>query len=190
MPAFIIQLQLSLGRVLILLFCVSVTFSFSGELFAETETSLASIRVAIDDNYPKVEIIAQNWDAAQQTMKSGEADVIDTIFRTPQRELILDFSKPYVAIPITIYAHKDHTGITNISGLRGFRVGVKAGDACIDRLNEGGITDLQAYPSYELLLQGAIADQVHVFCMDEPPADYLIFRAQASQLFRKLFSIS
>jgi diguanylate cyclase (GGDEF)-like protein/PAS domain S-box-containing protein len=218
MPAFFIQLQLSLGRVLILLFCVSVIFSFSDNVFAETEASPASIRVAIDDNYPpyimreadnslagylvdiwklwetktgvNVELIAQNWDAAQQTMKNGGAEVIDTMFSTPQRELILDFSIPYAVIPIAIYAHSDHTGITNISGLQGFQVGVKAADACVDRLYGAGITNLQPYASYELLLQAAIAEQVHVFCMDEPPANYLIFRAQASQLFRKSFTIS
>lgn len=218
MPAFFIQLRLSLGRVLTLLFCLLVIFGFADKLSADTETSPASIRVAIDDNYPpyimreadnslsgylvdiwklweiktgvNVEIIAQDWDLAQQTMENSGADVIDTMFRTPQRELTLDFSKPYAVIPIAIYAHGDHTGITNISGLQGFQVGVKAGDACIDRLSAGGITDLQLYASYELLLQAAIAKQVHVFCMDEPPANYLIFRAQVSQLFRKSFTIS
>jgi diguanylate cyclase (GGDEF)-like protein/PAS domain S-box-containing protein len=218
MPAFFIQLRSSLCQVLILLFCVSVIFSFSGKVFAETEASPASIRVAIDDNYPpyimretdnsltgylvdiwklwetktgvNVEIIAQDWDLAQQTMKNGGAEVIDTMFRTPQRELTLDFSQPYAVIPIAIYAHGDHTGITNISGLQGFQVGVKAGDACIDKLYDAGIANLQPYTSYELLLQAAIAEQVHVFCMDEPPANYLIFRAQASQLFNKSFTIS
>jgi diguanylate cyclase (GGDEF)-like protein/PAS domain S-box-containing protein len=218
MPAFFIQLRLSLGRVLILLFCLLVAFSFSDKVLAETEASPAKIRVAIDDNYPpyimretdnsltgylvdiwklwetktgvNVEIIAQDWDLAQQTMKNGGAEVIDTMFRTPQRELTLDYSQPYAVIPIAIYAHTEHIGITNISGLQGFQVGVKAGDSCVDRLYAAGITDLQPYASYELLLEAAIAEQVHVFCMDEPPANYLIFRAQASQLFNKSFTIS
>jgi two-component system sensor histidine kinase/response regulator len=133
MPAFFIQLRLSLGRVLILLFCLLVVFSFSDKVLADTEASPAKIRVAIDDNYPpyimretdnsltgylvdiwklwetktgvNVEIIAQDWDLAQQTMKNGGAEVIDTMFRTPQRELTLDFSQPYAVIPIAIYAH-------------------------------------------------------------------------------------
>jgi len=193
-----------------------VIFSFSHKVFAESSPS--AIRVVIDDNYPpyimreaddslsgylvdiwrlwevntgiKVDIIAQSWDVAQQTMKNGGADVIDTMFRTPQRELIYDFSKPYAVLPVAIYARADHTGITNMSKLRGFQVGVKAGDACVEKLNTAGIKDLQPYASYELLLQAAIAEQVHVFCMDEAPANYLIFRAQVSQLFRKAFTIS
>jgi len=217
MPTISIQFLLasSLGRVLTLLFCLLLTLSFSVKVLADT--SRTSIRVVIDDNYPpyimrqadnsltgylidiwklwetktgvRVDIIAQNWDLAQKTMRNGEAEVIDTMFRTQQRELSLDFSKPYASLPVAIYAHSDHTGITNLSELQGFQVGVKAGDACIDKLNAGRITDLKPYASYESLLQAAIVRQVHVFCMDEPPANYLIFRAQASHLFHKSFMI-
>ena len=215
MPAIFIQFRWPLGSVLTLIFFLLATLSFSEEVLAES--SLTSIRVVIDDNYPpyilrkadntlvgylvdiwklweiktgvNVEIIAQNWELAQQTMKNGGAEVIDTIFPSPQRKLTLDFSKSYVAIPIAIYAHINHTGITNISGLQGFQVGVKTGDTCIDSLNAGGITNLQGYANYESLLQAAVAGQIHVFCMDEPSANYFIFRAQAAELFRKSFII-
>lgn len=98
MPANFFQFRMSLGvRVPALLFCLLVIFSSSDKVSAEE--SPASIRVAIDDNYPpyimrgkdnsltgylvdiwtlwetktgvNVQIIAQNWDLAQQTMKSG-----------------------------------------------------------------------------------------------------------------------
>lgn len=215
MPAFFNQFQLPLNNVRVLLFYLLAAFSFSEESFAES--SATHIRVVIDDNYPpyimretdnsltgylvdlwrlwesktgvSVEIIGQNWDLAQKTTKTGGAEVIDMMFRTPQRALHFGFSKPYAVLPIAIYAHADHSGITNISRLHGFQVGVKAGDACIEVLNAGGITNLQHYASYQSLLDAALAEQVHVFCMDEPPANYLIFKAQANQLLRKSFTI-
>lgn len=216
MPRILFKFNLPISSAIALLFFLLLIFSFSSKVIAEP--SQATIRVAIDDNYPpyimrnadnsvsgylvdiwklweiktgvKVELIAQSWDVAQQTMKNGGADVIDTMFRTPQRELSYDFSEPYAVLPVAIYASSEHIGITDMSKLIGFQVGVKAGDACVERLNLSGITDLKLYPSYELLIQGAIAKQVHVFCMDVAPANYLIFHAQASELFRKSFDIS
>lgn len=217
MPATFIRLRLTLNSIFIVFLGLILILSPSTKILAET-SSPTKIRVVMDDNYPpyimreadnsltgylvdlwqlwatktgiKVEIIAQDWNLAQQTMKNGGADVIDTISRTPSRELVLDFSRPYAVLSVAIYAHAEQTGITKLSGLHGFQVGVKAGDACIEKLNSGGISDLQTFASYESLLESAIAEQVHVFCMDEAPANYLIFHAQASQLFRKLFTIS
>ena len=178
----------------------------------------STLTVVMDDNYPpyimrkpdgsldgylvdawqlwqqktgvRVELIAQDWATAQKTMRNGGADVIDTIFRTPQREQSMDFSAPYATLPVALYTHADITGITDVAALHGFVVGVKAGDACIDKLSAGGITNMEAYPSYDALVQASLANDIHVFCMDEPPANYLIRRAAANQRFRRAFIIN
>jgi len=177
----------------------------------------ASLTVVMDDNYPPyilrapdgelegylvdawrlwekktgvpVKIIAQEWGAAQKTMAGGRADVIDTIFRTPQRELTLDFGLPYETLPVVIYTHDDITGIDDVDALQGFVVGAKAGDACIDKLNAGGVGKVQTYGSYAALLQASLENKVRVFCMDEAPANYLIQRASAEHKFLKAFTI-
>ncbi len=175
------------------------------------------IRVAIDDDYPpfimredngqlagylvdawklwarvtgvKVELLASDWQAAQVAMRSGKADVIDTIFRTPARLRTLDFTPAYASIPANIYTDKNLTGIADVASLRGFQVAVKAGDACEDSLRADGITDLVAYADYADIVNAAANGRVHVFCMDGPPATYLIVRANAERRIRQAFTL-
>lgn len=184
---------------------------------ASPASSNAPLRVVMDDNYPpyvmrdangviegllidewqlweektgiKVAITATDWAKAQQIMQAGGADVIDTIFRTPAREQLYDFSATYADLPVGIYTHASISGIRNPASLRGSTIGVKAGDACIDQLARFGITTLKAYPSYQAVIDAAMADQMRVFCMDEPPANYLLYRAGSADNFRQAFTL-
>lgn len=176
----------------------------------------ATLKVVMDDNYPpyvfrdsngvitgylvdiwklwesktgvRVELTATDWDKAQQIMYAGQADVIDTMFRTPQREAKLDFSPSYAEIPVPIYTHTGIGGITDVKTLHGFLVGVKTGDSCVDKLKASGITTLQPYRSYEALVQAAAAGQIRVFCMDEPAANYLLYRDRIERNFNRAFT--
>lgn len=181
---------------------------------AET-TQHPPLRVVLDDNYPpyamrnadgeiegllidewrlwekktgiRVDITATDWEKAQQTMQAGGADVIDTIFRTPAREQLYDFSAAYADLPVGIYTHASISGIHNPASLRGSPIGVKAGDACIDQLARFGITRLKTYPSYQAIIDGAVVNQVQIFCMDEPAANYLLRHAGEAENFRQAF---
>jgi diguanylate cyclase (GGDEF)-like protein/PAS domain S-box-containing protein len=176
-----------------------------------------TLKVVMDDNYPPyvfrdsngvlsgylvdiwklwesktgvhVELTATDWEKAQQIMFAGQADVIDTIFRTPERERKLDFTPPYAEIPVPIYTHTGIGGINDLKTLQGFLVGVKAGDACAEKLEAAGITTLQPYPNYEALVRAAAAGQVKVFCLDEPAANYLLYRDRVERDFRKAFTL-
>ncbi|HET7776034.1 MAG TPA: PAS domain S-box protein, partial [Azospira sp.] len=174
-----------------------------------------AVRVVMDDNYPpytfrdsqgvpqgylidlwqlwqqktgvRAKVTATDWAKAKDIMAAGQAEIIDTIFRTPEREQVLDFTPPYETIPVSIFTRKGITGITKVADLRGFQVGAKAGDACIDKLAEAGIGSVVAYDNYEKLVDAAVADQVKTFCLDELPANYLLYRANSSQAFNKAF---
>ena len=137
-----------------------------------------------------VDLQASDWDKAQARMQSGQADVIDTIFQTPERQKTLDFTASYATIPVSIYANKGIGGLSDLKHLSGFLVGVKAGDACIDNLKNAGITTLQLYASYQALVQAAIAGRVRIFCLDEPPANYLLYKDQAEDAFNKAFRVN
>ena len=175
------------------------------------------LRVVIDDNYPpyvfrdasgtltgylvdlwrlwesktgvKVDLLASDWATAQQRMASRRAEVIDTVFRTPERQRTLDFSPPYEPVPVAIYTHSRVGGIVDLSTLRGFLIGTKAGDACIETLASAGISNVELFASYEELVHGAIDGKVRVFCLDEPPANYLLYRYHAEQVFNKAFTL-
>lgn len=168
----------------------------------EPDSVPKSITVVMDDNYPPyifrdangqtqgilkdswglwsahtgiaVNLQAMDWAAAQQEMLAGHADVIDTIFKTDERQHSYDFSPPYVRLDVSIFFHKSISGIVNADSLKGFSVGVKEGDACIDELRHHGVAALQRYPNYSALITAAAANSVRVFCMDEAPAVYLL----------------
>ncbi|HEY8857247.1 MAG TPA: EAL domain-containing protein [Rugosibacter sp.] len=184
---------------------------------AAAAVSDSPLRVVMDDNYPpyvmrtangsvegllidewrlwekktgiKVDITATDWAKAQQIMQAGNADVIDKILRTPARESLYDFSAAYTNLLVGIYSNAKISGIHNPASLHGFIVGVKAGDVCIEKLASFGITALAPYASYQAIVDAAIADRVQIFCMDEPPANYLLYRAGVAEKFRQSFEL-
>ncbi len=137
----------------------------------------------------KVDLNAVNWAEAQRIIARGEADVIDNIFRTPPREPLYDFTSSYADVPVAIYNHVSITGIHDLKSLRGFQIGVMSGDACIDMLRQEGITSLYEYRNYAALVDGALAEEVKLFCLDEYPANYYLYRKNAQKLFRKSFQL-
>ena len=108
-------------------------------------------------------------------MYDGHADVVDMIFRTPVREQLLDFSKPYATLPVSIYVDSSIQGVKDAKSLTGFSVGVQRGDACVDVLNREGVSTLRTYLNYEAILDAAEAGEIRMFCMDEEPASYYLY---------------
>ena len=185
---------------------------------AAAETKLpTSLRVISDDNYPPylfrnddgsisgylvdywklwetktgvaVTLIATDWESAQKKVLAGEADVIDMIFKTPSRELLYDFSPAYAELPVGIFSHKSIAGITDVSTLKGFQIGVQAGDACIDELTKHGITSLVQYPNYAQLISAAQHQDVKIFCLDEHPASFYLYKFKAENEFYKAVTL-
>ena len=137
----------------------------------------------------RVRLTATNWEQAQRTLLDGGADVIDMIYRTPPREPLYDFSSPYADLPVNIFSHVSISGISGVSTLKGFQIGVQKGDACIDRLAGHGITTLVQYTNYEALITAAKQAEVKVFCLDEAPANFYLYKLGAEQTFKKAFEL-
>ena len=184
---------------------------------AAAGTAPAVLRVVGDDNYPPflfkdaegrtvgyvadwwalwsrktgvaVQLQATEWAEAQRIIGRGEADVIDNLFRTPGREPLYDFTAPYAAVPVSLFVQTGIQGVHDLGALRGFRVGVMEGDACIETLRAAGIDTLRLYRSYTALIEGALADEVRLFCLDDHPAQYYLTRLDAQRQFRKAFQI-
>jgi len=177
-----------------------------------------SLTVVLDDNYPPyifrnpdgelqgllkdqwdlwqqhtgvpVQLLAMDWALAQAVMASGRADVIDTLFKTPARQQRYDFDASYATMAVSLYFHQSIGGITDTASVRGFSVGVKDGDACIELLQSSQVRAFQRYASYSALVDAAIAGDVRVFCMDQPPANYLLAQRGRAGDFRHSAPIS
>jgi two-component sensor histidine kinase/ABC-type amino acid transport substrate-binding protein len=132
-----------------------------------------------------VKLQAMDWLDAQQFMQAGRADVIDTLFKTPDRLAIYDFTAPYAQLEVPIFFHHSISGIVNAASLKGFTVGVKGGDACVDVLRRQGGETLKVYRSYADVISAAAEGDVRVFCMDKPPAMYLLNQRGIEQNFRQ-----
>ncbi|MEF3192272.1 MAG: transporter substrate-binding domain-containing protein, partial [Campylobacterales bacterium] len=171
-----------------------------------------SITVAVDSNYPPYAFIGKNgelqgytierwklwshytkipvrfiygdWAKMQQLVLEGKADVIDTIFKTPERLGLYRFSEPYADLPVAIFTHNIDRDIDDISSLKGKRIGVKEADANINYLRHHGIDNFTTYPNYEAIILAALNNEIDIFCMDEPPAFYFIAKSGRSEEFR------
>ncbi len=135
----------------------------------------------------KVDLKAMDWSEAQRLMREGRADVIDTIFFTEERAKVYDFTSPYANIEVPVYAHKTLGGISDIPSLKGFTIGVKAGDAVIDYLTRRGIDSLKEYPSYEAIILAAKSQEIKVFSVDQPAAVYYLYKHGIADEFRQSF---
>ncbi|MBI2276144.1 MAG: EAL domain-containing protein [Dechloromonas sp.] len=199
--------RLKLPRLLFLLAFVLAGFPVQAEV-----PPPSSIRVVLDDNYPPysfraadgqvqgilkelwalwaqrtgiaVDFQPMEWGKARATMESGQADVIDTIFATEERQKIYEFSRPYAAIEVSLMFHESISGIADAASAKGFTIGVKDGDACIDYLSAQGITDFRRFPSYEAQVKAAVAQDIRVLCIDKPPAYYFFNREGKAGQFR------
>jgi PAS domain S-box-containing protein len=136
-----------------------------------------------------VNLQAIDWALAQQSIQNGQADVIDTLFFTPERQRHFDFTKPYAILEVPIFFHRSLSGIVNADSLKGFTVGVKAGDACIDVMRQRGIDTLKSYASYSALIAAAETGDIRVFCMDKPPAVYLLNQRGIERDFRQSLAL-
>ncbi len=205
-----------LGKSLLVCWLALLAMSLAAGNVAADERP-ARITVAADDNYPPyifrddegqlkgylvdawalwsektgiaVELKASDWALAQQHFAAGEADVLDTVFSTPERQKTMLFSPSYADLPVSIFVHQNIQGIDSPKTLKAFPVGAKAGDACIDQLTENGVVRLDTYPSYTALIAAAVAGEVRIFCLDEPPAHFLLARADAEKEFRQAFTL-
>ncbi|MBL0284396.1 MAG: response regulator [Zoogloea sp.] len=121
-----------------------------------------------------VDLRGMDWGKAQEVMGSGGADVIDTISRSPAREKIYDFSAPYADLPVMLFFHNSISGIVDAPSSKGFVIGVKRGDICIEKLRAEGSDNFRFYPGYASLISAAANQEVRVFCMNQRPADYFL----------------
>ncbi|MGC8829705.1 MAG: PAS domain S-box protein [Verrucomicrobiia bacterium] len=69
-------------------------------------------------------VVYPSWTDALNGIRQGEVDLLGTITRTPQREAFLEFTSPYLYVPVVLFVHKDNPHFADIKNLKGHRVGV------------------------------------------------------------------
>ncbi|MBV7274078.1 transporter substrate-binding domain-containing protein [Clostridiaceae bacterium UIB06] len=174
-------------------------------------STLSSITVALDNNYPpyafkdsngnlqgvtvdqwklwekktgiQVKLQGMPLDEGLNAIKEGKCDVIDDIFFNEERARFLDYSKPHANIEVPIFFHKNISGITGINSLKGFKVAVQKGDNSVNVLKKSGITDIQEYNSCEDIIEAAKEHKIVTFIMDKPIAVYYLYKMNIQDEF-------
>ena len=132
-----------------------------------------------------VEVRGMDWLGAQHAVLDGQADIIDTLARTPSREATFEFSTDSVPMEARVYFHHSLAGISNdTASLQGMLVGAKAGSACAEWLRLRGVGAVHdTYPDSLSLIHAAARGEVRIFCMDETVANYFLYREGLSSEF-------
>lgn len=140
-------------------------------------------------NNIKVEFYATDWKNAISMFEDGKFDILETAFYTKTRAQKWEYSKPYTSIEVPVFHSKSLSGITDISSLKGFEIGVKQGDACIEIFKNNGIESLIEFLSYESIINAADSGLIKVFCVDYPPAFYYLNKKNIESNFRLAFTL-
>ena len=135
----------------------------------------------------RVDLVPMDWASAQRELQAGRADVIDMLYHMPSREPLYDFSKPYATLPTGIYVDRRIRGVHDVRSLHGFPIGVEHGNACAEKLQSLGFEGLHEYARGQDMVQDALRGNLPVFCMDEGPANYFLYRASALDRFYNAF---
>lgn len=137
----------------------------------------------------KVAFLNAPWAQAQSMLLTGEADVIESMFKTPEREKSYDFSEPYADVQASIFTHESIRGIHNYKSLLGFQIGVQEGDSCIEQLTANGVTNLVLYNSNKGAVDAAVAGKIKMLCMDRPTGEYYIYKMGAHEMLTHAFDL-
>ena len=132
----------------------------------------------------KVEIQAMDWNEALRRTGAGEFDVIDCIVETAERRDYFDFTPAYATIEASIFFRNDISGISDLASLKGFPVGVKAGDQHIDQLKANGVTTVIVFQNNDAIIQAAKQHKISVFVVDDLSALYLLNKIGVEDEFR------
>jgi len=138
----------------------------------------------------RVELRAIAWDQAKREVLAGQADVIESMYRTPERAKLFDFSAPYANTSTSVYVDRRILGVHDIASLRGFPVAVERGDACEETLRSLGIADLHPFEDYRQVIEAVVKGDQRIFCMEDDPANFYLYRYKALDRFVRAFTLS
>lgn len=99
-----------------------------------------------------------SWSEAVRLFRDGEVDLLTSVQRTPERDEFMDFTRPYLEIPLALVATVDGPSVGSLSDLAGRRVAVLADSGMLaDLRREQPDAEIVERPSTDAVLR-AVAD--------------------------------
>ena len=87
--------------------------------------------------YIPLEVIQTNsWSESLEKVRNRECDVLSLAASTPKREKYLNFTKPYINVPLVLVTQKTELFLNNISSLKGKKLAITKGYAFVEMLKQ------------------------------------------------------
>lgn len=123
---------------------------------------------------------------ALERIENGKADMINLIFKTPEREKYILFSKPLFEIESNIYYRKN-LNVANISDLNPYIVGAVKGDANVEiAMNINPKLVFRFFDSFSDLIEAVKNMEIDVFLMENFTASYYFLKNDLVNTFKKI----
>jgi len=129
-------------------------FSFVDEHGKADGFSVELMRAALAAMGLDVSFRTGPWAEVRTWLEQGEIDALPLVGRTPEREVLFDFTVPYMSLHGAIVVRASETGIMNLADLQGRRVAVMKGDNAEEFLRrEDRDFEIHTTPTFEIALQ-------------------------------------
>ncbi|CAB1059372.1 diguanylate cyclase/phosphodiesterase (GGDEF & EAL domains) with PAS/PAC sensor(s) [Olavius sp. associated proteobacterium Delta 1] len=137
---------------------------------------------------------AESFKESLQLLKDGKVDLHGGLFKTPQREKFLDYSKPLLALDYYIFTHPSVYPIKSLEKTAGFLVGIQQG-GYTEQLVRSKVpaNRIVVYDRFQDLFRAALEGEVKVFVATELSLLYFLKENFQTNIFennrdRPLFS--
>ena len=123
------------------------------------------------------------WAKTLQKMKEGKLDGLTCVVKTPEREQYIDFTKPYLTMPLAIVTRKSQTGIATLEDLKGKKVAINKGTYLHEWLR-GNYPDIELFltSSNDMALEAVSTAQADAYVGNIAVASYIISHRFLSNL--------
>jgi two-component system cell cycle sensor histidine kinase/response regulator CckA len=129
-----------------------------------------------------------NWAGTIPDLLAGKVDVVIGVSYTPERAKVLSFSRPYGYIKSFLYFDPRLGGLTSLTDLADFPIGILDGTNLERELEKRHGTKLKliGYEDYPRLIQAAVTGKISVFVAEEDTVTYYLEKFQSEKQFRHL----
>ncbi len=138
----------------------------------------------------RFDIELRPFSEALSLVETNQADMINLIFKTPERERVFLFSKPILRIRSLVWVRKD-LKVKDFKDLTAFVVGVVEGDANEALLRAKNPSILfKRFADLDQLVQAVERGEIEVFLMEDLTASYYLIKHDLYHLFESLPPLS
>jgi len=128
-----------------------------------------------------IELMPMPWSRVRAALENGEVDAIQGMKYSPDRDLIYDFSAPYLSSSMAIFVRKDRLDISSLEDLAGKKVAVQSGDISNEAIRRIQKVNSVVFDNQRAALESLLAGQVDAFLGNRLAGTYMVQRRMRTQ---------